>query len=232
MRLSGGMVPKHIATGILTLIERLRPGDGLCHGDLHPGNVIMTADGPRLVDWTGAVRAPAAFDLACGHIVLTELAPEVVDDPERPRAVQCGRAVRVRAAGRHVPSGADGGDGALPADRPRLRPPLGGGERRPAGAADPAHRSGPALGGLNAREPEWIHLSRFDERNVETVTMVAPLRHRQTKRRQQICVNLKPPRHIPTLPKSVADLLSASGVKESWTDQPTGEECQQRKLHY
>jgi hypothetical protein len=84
---SGGIVPKHIATGILALIERLQPGDGLCHGDLHPDNVIMTADGPRLIDWIGAVRAPAAFDLAISHIVLSELAPEVANDPERPRAV-------------------------------------------------------------------------------------------------------------------------------------------------
>ena len=86
LRLSGGGVPEPNATGILALIERLRPGDGLCHADLHPGNVIMTAEGPRLVDWTGAVRAPAAFDLACGHIILTELAPEFIDDPQRPRA--------------------------------------------------------------------------------------------------------------------------------------------------
>jgi hypothetical protein len=84
---SGGIVPKHIATGIFALIERLRPGDGLCHGDLHPDNVIMTADGPRLIDWIGAVRAPAAFDLAISHILLTELAMEVADDPQRPRAV-------------------------------------------------------------------------------------------------------------------------------------------------
>ena len=62
----------------------MRPEDGLCHADLHPGNVIMTADGPRLVDWTGAVRAPAAFDLACGHINLVEVAPEFIDDPQRP----------------------------------------------------------------------------------------------------------------------------------------------------
>ena len=87
LRLSDGIVPEHIATGILALIERLRPGDGLCHADLHPGNVIMTADGPRIVDWAGAVRAPAAFDLGCCHIALTELAPEVADDPKRPRAV-------------------------------------------------------------------------------------------------------------------------------------------------
>src|SRR5215475_9271864 len=56
LRLSGNAVPKHIATGILALIERLRPGDGLCHADLHPDNVIMTEDGPRIVDWSGAMR--------------------------------------------------------------------------------------------------------------------------------------------------------------------------------
>ena len=87
LRPSGGGLPRHIATGILALIERLSPGDGLSHCDLHPGNVIMTAEGPRLIDWIGALRAPAAFDLACCHILLAEIAPELVDDPRRPRAV-------------------------------------------------------------------------------------------------------------------------------------------------
>ena len=32
------------------------------------------------------VRAPAALDLAVSHILLSELVPELVDDPERPRA--------------------------------------------------------------------------------------------------------------------------------------------------
>jgi Ser/Thr protein kinase RdoA (MazF antagonist) len=84
-RFSGGMLPEHITTGILSLIERLAPGDGLCHGDLHPGNVIMTADGPRLVDWGGATRAPPGLDLACSHF-LSEVFQENVPDPERPRA--------------------------------------------------------------------------------------------------------------------------------------------------
>ena len=48
----GNLLPKHLATGVLALLESLPPGDGLCHGDLHPGNVIMTAEGPRLIDWT------------------------------------------------------------------------------------------------------------------------------------------------------------------------------------
>jgi hypothetical protein len=85
-RLSDGTLPKHIATGILALIERLAPEDGLCHGDLHPGNVIMTTDGPRLIDWGGATRAAAGLDLACCHVIHCELAPENVADPERPRA--------------------------------------------------------------------------------------------------------------------------------------------------
>jgi hypothetical protein len=46
----------------------------------------MTADGPRLIDWFGMVRAPAALDLAVSHILLSELTPELVNDPERPRA--------------------------------------------------------------------------------------------------------------------------------------------------
>jgi aminoglycoside phosphotransferase (APT) family kinase protein len=85
-RRSGGILPQHIVTGILTLIERPAPEDRLCHGDLHAGNVIMTTDGPRLIDWGGATRAPAGLDLACCHFLQTELIPERVPDPERPRA--------------------------------------------------------------------------------------------------------------------------------------------------
>ena len=96
LRLSASMLPEPIAAGVLTLIDRLSPGDGLCHGDLHSGNVIMTAEGPRIIDWAGAFRAPAGFDLACCHVLLTELAPELVDDPERPRAV--GAAVQTEYA--------------------------------------------------------------------------------------------------------------------------------------
>ena len=159
LRRSGGAVPEHIATGILALIERLPPGDGLCHGDLHPGNVIMTADGPRIIDW-----------IDCGPRA-RRLRPCVLphrpdrDRPGRRRQSataarrQCGRAIRVRAVGRHVPGGADGGDGALLADRLRPHPPWGVDDERPAGAADPAHRSGPAPGGLNlfsrSRKSEW-----------------------------------------------------------------------------
>jgi len=87
LRQHGDTFPNDIATRTLARIDRLRPGDGLCHGDSHPDNVIVTAEGPRLIDWISAVRAPAAFDLAYIHVSLTELAPEIADNPERPRAV-------------------------------------------------------------------------------------------------------------------------------------------------
>jgi len=36
LRLDDGKVPKHIATDVLALIDRLSPGNGLCHCDLSP----------------------------------------------------------------------------------------------------------------------------------------------------------------------------------------------------
>ena len=36
----------------------------LCHGDLHPSNVIMGPDGPRLVDWFDASRGDPLADVA------------------------------------------------------------------------------------------------------------------------------------------------------------------------
>ena len=80
------ILPKHIVTGVLTLIDRLPPGDRLCHADLPPRHVIMTADSPRIIDWACALRASAVFDIARVHVSLSELAPEDAD-PEPPRAI-------------------------------------------------------------------------------------------------------------------------------------------------
>src|SRR3984885_13188409 len=123
-RLSGDIVPKPIASGILALIDRLQqPGDGLCHGDIHPENVIMTADGPRLIDWTFSIRAPAA---------------------------KCGRAIRIRAAVRQAGSGAEASNGDLAADRDRpLFPAYGRADKRAMAADDAPRRRSPAPAKLN-----------------------------------------------------------------------------------
>lgn len=42
----------------------------LCHGDLHPGNVIVTSRGPMVVDWFDACRGEAAGDVARTSLLL------------------------------------------------------------------------------------------------------------------------------------------------------------------
>ncbi len=73
-------LPPDLGAGVLALATRLAPDDRLSHCDLHPANVIMTADGPRLVDWTGAKRGGAAMDLACCRFLRTEIVPEILGD--------------------------------------------------------------------------------------------------------------------------------------------------------
>lgn len=40
------------------------PGDRVLHRDLHPLNVMMTPDGPVVIDWSNASAGDPAFDLA------------------------------------------------------------------------------------------------------------------------------------------------------------------------
>ena len=42
----------------------------LCHGDLHPSNVILGRDGPMLVDWFDASRGDPIADVARSSLVL------------------------------------------------------------------------------------------------------------------------------------------------------------------
>jgi aminoglycoside/choline kinase family phosphotransferase len=46
------------------LPEAPLPGESLLHRDLHPLNVLMTADGPVVIDWSNAARGGAAYDVA------------------------------------------------------------------------------------------------------------------------------------------------------------------------
>ena len=51
----------------LSVALELIPPDGssrLCHGDLHPGNVIMSARGPILIDWFDVARGNPLGDIA------------------------------------------------------------------------------------------------------------------------------------------------------------------------
>jgi thiamine kinase-like enzyme len=93
------VLPERIVAGVLARSEHLAADDVLCHSDLHPGNVIMTAQGPRLIDWLGAARAPAAYEIAQCHVLIAELDPEYADHPERAPVHSALQAEYARLAG-------------------------------------------------------------------------------------------------------------------------------------
>ena len=51
------------------------PGSSIIHGDLHPGNVLLTADGPVVIDWTNASAGPAGADLAVTWLLIAAAQP-------------------------------------------------------------------------------------------------------------------------------------------------------------
>jgi len=79
----GGDIDDAARAGLEQAIERnaaWRELDGVnvvCHGDVHPGNVVMTADGPVVVDWDLMCTAPAGWD----HAMLLTLAERWGGDP-------------------------------------------------------------------------------------------------------------------------------------------------------
>ncbi|MGH3716414.1 MAG: phosphotransferase family protein [Micromonosporaceae bacterium] len=50
------------------------PAVRILHRDLHPENVIMTPDGPYLIDWTNAAEGDPAIDVAFSALILAEVA--------------------------------------------------------------------------------------------------------------------------------------------------------------
>lgn len=49
---------------VLAALSKLPGGEALCHGDFHPGNVLLAPSGPSIIDWFDAVRGHPAADVA------------------------------------------------------------------------------------------------------------------------------------------------------------------------
>jgi aminoglycoside phosphotransferase (APT) family kinase protein len=57
----------------LARLHEIQPDDGdlvLCHGDLHPFNLLAVGDRVVVLDWTAAVVAPAAYDVGFTWLLL------------------------------------------------------------------------------------------------------------------------------------------------------------------
>jgi Ser/Thr protein kinase RdoA (MazF antagonist) len=52
-------------------------GDRLCHGDLHPLNILGDVDKPMIIDWPDACRGDPAADVCRSYLLLTLHAGEL-----------------------------------------------------------------------------------------------------------------------------------------------------------
>jgi aminoglycoside phosphotransferase (APT) family kinase protein len=67
---------------VLCLLDAMPAGTQLCHGDFHPGNIIMTQRGPVIIDWMTASQGVACGDVARVAIIL-EAAQAPAETPMR-----------------------------------------------------------------------------------------------------------------------------------------------------
>jgi aminoglycoside phosphotransferase (APT) family kinase protein len=78
---SGTMDPADVALVLVDLHRRLHAvpweSGSLLHLDLHPFNVILTPDGPVVIDWTDARPGPPGLDVAMTALIFAQavLAP-------------------------------------------------------------------------------------------------------------------------------------------------------------
>lgn len=77
-----------LAQALLKGLSELPQGDRICHGDYHPGNVLVTPDGPRVIDWPGATRGDPHADVARALLIfdiasVPEGSPKIVRLLER-----------------------------------------------------------------------------------------------------------------------------------------------------
>ncbi len=117
----------HVRLRSVTPPDGLRaagPPEALVHGDLHPGNVLVTASGPIVIDWEGASAGPADADAATTWLLMVVAEPDGVPAVIRPlvgsiRALM--RRVFLRRVGQPSPETVDLVCGIRSAD-PNFRP--------------------------------------------------------------------------------------------------------------
>lgn len=61
---------KDMQDSVLHLLDSMPDGNQLCHGDFHPGNIIVTDRGHVIIDWMTTSKGVAGGDVARTSIIL------------------------------------------------------------------------------------------------------------------------------------------------------------------
>jgi aminoglycoside phosphotransferase (APT) family kinase protein len=74
-RLERARLPERLRGAAEAALSRLPPGDAVCHGDLHPDNVVLTRRGPVVIDWPELSAGHPLADLVRTSLLLRFSSP-------------------------------------------------------------------------------------------------------------------------------------------------------------
>jgi len=64
------VLPHALRSALLTALQAMPGGERICHGDFHPGNVLLTDQGEIVIDWIDATCGNPLADVARTTIIL------------------------------------------------------------------------------------------------------------------------------------------------------------------
>jgi Ser/Thr protein kinase RdoA (MazF antagonist) len=95
-RIRDAVVPPRLRDFALRVLDELPDGDRLCHGDYHPGNVLLAADRVAVIDWPNATRGTPEADHARTLLLLRWAEPLPDTSPVSRALIRTGRSVFAR----------------------------------------------------------------------------------------------------------------------------------------
>ena len=80
---------EELKAALLKDLNQLQADNAICHGDLHPGNILLTAEEPVIIDWVDATQGSPLADVARTTLLLqiSEL-PSSMDEPGRQKVAE------------------------------------------------------------------------------------------------------------------------------------------------
>ena len=70
-----GLLAPELCAEVLDILDRMPVAHQLCHGDFHPGNVILTETGAVVIDWSSARNGNPLADVAYSSLMLSKATP-------------------------------------------------------------------------------------------------------------------------------------------------------------
>ena len=65
------VIPSDLKAKVIAVLDSLPDGNQMCHGDFHPGNIVLTSRDPVIIDWLTATRGHPLSDMARSVVLMS-----------------------------------------------------------------------------------------------------------------------------------------------------------------